>query len=451
MQDLAAIHHLLGRAAFGPSWREMPAYLSRTPQEVAESLFRDAAQYKPLQVVPPPTMTWQELKDLTPEQRKALRKKERELLGRLNAAWLEKMISGEGVLRERMTFFWHDHFACRTQNAWFAQDLNNRLRRNALGSFRTMLKEVSESAAMIQFLNNQQNKKAHPNENFAREVMELFTLGMGHYSEKDIKEAARAFTGWGFNLQGDFIFRKKLHDYGNKQFLGRSGNFGGGEILEIILEQKQTARFITQKIFRYFVNERVDEKYAEELAMDLYRSDYNIGRLMHRLFTEEPFYAEENRLRLVRSPVELLAGYGRLLPLQISSGRPLLNLQRAMGQVLFFPPNVGGWPYGTEWIDSNTLPLRMQLPGGLYAAGNSYGTQKKGQKRPLTMHVDWPAFVEKTGDIPQEQLALLVLGKQPAPEEQKLIDYATGRASGDTDRTARRLVAWMSMPEYQLV
>ena len=158
----------------------------------------------------------QKRKELTADERKMIQKKQRESIRNLNLSWMEEMVKSSAQLREKMAFFWHGHFACRNLNIFYQQQLLDIIRRNALGNFRDMLHEVSKSAAMINFLNNNQNRKDHPNENFAREVMELFTLGRGHYTESDIKDAARAFTGWGANVQGEFIFRRFQHDAGSK-------------------------------------------------------------------------------------------------------------------------------------------------------------------------------------------------------------------------------------------
>ncbi len=148
---------------------------------------------------------------------------------------MEKLSATDDPLTEKMVLFWHNHFACRTMVPFLAQQQNNVLRKYALGSFADMLMAVSKDPAMLQFLNNQQNKKGHPNENFAREVMELFTLGRGHYTEEDIKEAARAFTGWGFSLQGEFQFRGKQHDEGEKTFRGKTKKYSGEDIIIAIL------------------------------------------------------------------------------------------------------------------------------------------------------------------------------------------------------------------------
>jgi uncharacterized protein (DUF1800 family) len=236
------------------------------------------------------------------------------------------------------------------------------IRQNALGNFRTLLHEVSKSAAMLNFLNAAQNRKGHPNENFAREVMELFTLGRGHYTEHDIKEAARAFTGWSANIKGEFVFRRLQHDDGSKTIFGKTANFSGEEVLDLLLEQKQTAYFITQKIYSYFVNEKVDADKVAWLATRFYKSDYNIAALMEDIFTAEWFYSEKNIGAKIKSPVELLVSIQRLLPMEIENEEALLLLQRILGQMLFYPPNVAGWPGGRAWIDSSTLMMRLRIP-----------------------------------------------------------------------------------------
>jgi uncharacterized protein (DUF1800 family) len=220
------------------------------------------------------------MQKLDKDQKKALRKQSVEDLKNLNLTWLGQMINSEAQLREKMSLFWHGHFACRVINIFFQQQLLNTIRENSLGNFGDILSEVSKSPSMLSFLNNQQNKKQHPNENFAREVMELFTMGRGNYTEEDVKEGARAFTGWGFNLKGEFINRPFLHDNGKKTFLGKTGNFNGDDIINILLEQKQTAKFITQKIYRYFVNENVDNEKVEALSALFYQSNYDIKKLL---------------------------------------------------------------------------------------------------------------------------------------------------------------------------
>ena len=261
-QNQVKNQHLLFRAAFGPmvantnelhdmSQKELYSVLSKTSSKnpvalsVTTNLFDGFI--KGVQDVG-------RLQKLSQEEKKMLRKQSVQDLKNLNLTWLSEMINSEAQLREKMSLFWHGHFACRVINIYFQQQLLNTIRENALDNFGDLLREVSKSPAMLAFLNNQQNKKQHPNENFAREVMELFTMGRGNYTEQDVKEGARAFTGWGFNLKGEFVNRPFLHDNGIKQFLGKTGNFDGDDIIDILLEQQQTATFIVRKIYKQFVN-----------------------------------------------------------------------------------------------------------------------------------------------------------------------------------------------------
>lgn len=295
------------------------------------------------------------------------RQQYREELKSLNLMWLDEMINSQAQLREKMSLFWHGHFACRVINSYFQQELLHTVRTKALGNFGDLLRAVSKSPSMLQFLNNQQNRKKKPNENFAREVMELFTMGRGNYSETDIKEAARAFTGWGFNQHGEFVFRKQFHDEGSKTFLGKTGNFDGDDILTILLENRQTSYYITKKIYSYFVNEAIDEAKVQWLSSRFYNSKYNIQSLLQDIFTSDWFYSENNIGKKIKSPIELLAGMRRLLPLELDNDNAQLLFQKVLGQVLFYPPNVAGWPGGKSWIDSSTLMVRMQIPQVLTA------------------------------------------------------------------------------------
>ncbi len=362
--------HLLWRAAFGPM-AENAANLDTISQKNLWELLLKTSAKKPEKLeVADGTVDGLvkgirdvvQMQQLTTEQKKAMRQQSKEGLKNLNVTWLEKMINSEAQFRERMSLFWHGHFACRNINIFFQQQLLDIIRNNAFENFGELLKEVSKSPSMLQFLNNQQNRKQQPNENFAREVMELFTMGRGNYSEMDVKEAARAFTGWGFNLEGEFLFRKNQHDEGNKTFLGKTGNFNGDDILNILLEQKSTALFITKKIYRYFVNEKVEEEKVIWLADRFYKNEYDIKKLMEDIFTSSWFYDEKNIGTKIKSPVDLLAGMRRLLPMELENDMVQLLFQRVLGQVLFYPPNVAGWPGGKSWIDSSTLMLRLRIP-----------------------------------------------------------------------------------------
>src|SRR5882724_12001447 len=265
--------HLLWRAGFGPMTEDIDQLSHSSQKSLFKALLKSSSgipeyidvadsMLKGLMMGVGDVVKMQK-SDLSDDQKKQLRQQSQKDIKNLNLAWLNEMVNGNAQLREKISLFWHGHFASRNLNIFYQQLLLDTIRQGALGNFGDLLRAVSKSAAMINFLNNNQNRKGHPNENFAREVMELFTLGRGNYTEKDIKESARAFTGWGADFQGKFQFRPFQHDDGDKTFLGKSGSFTGDDILNIILEQKQTARFITQKIYRYFVNDQPDADKAE--------------------------------------------------------------------------------------------------------------------------------------------------------------------------------------------
>jgi uncharacterized protein (DUF1800 family) len=358
------VQHLYLRAGFGASIDMINESLSLDRSKLVDHLFADSATVKLIEVVSISKEDMQMAmdKDKTREEKKMLREHAKEQDKKLNLTWLNRMMGGDQMLNEKMTFFWHDHFACKDENPIHSQALNNTIRQYALGDFRQMLVAVSKEPAMLKFLNNQQNKKNAPNENFAREVMELFTLGRDHYTEADIKNGARAFTGWGFDKQErGFIFRDKQHDYGEKTFLGITGALSGEDVLRIITEQKQCARYITDKIYRYFVNEKGNKERIESLAADFYSGGYNIASLMHTIFSSDWFYDEENIGIRIKSPIELMASIGRQFQPSYTRENILLLVQRVLGQLLFDPPNVAGWPNGKEWIDSSSLIFRTSL------------------------------------------------------------------------------------------
>jgi uncharacterized protein (DUF1800 family) len=366
------IQHLLWRAGFGPAAKDATSLeLTDTKKLVAQMLTNNQQPLATLNVAkdffPEMFRGMEEMgvmnkKELTPEDRRAMRQQNREGLKSLNTRWMEEMVNSQQQLREKMSLFWHGHFATRTINTLYQEQMINLIRQHALGNFGDLLKAVSKSASMLVFLNNNQNRKKQPNENFAREVMELFTLGRGNYTENDIKEAARAFTGWTNEVNGEFRFRPLLHDDGSKTIFGQTGNFGGEEVLDLLLKRKETAIYITRKIYRYFVNDQVDEANVVQLADQFYKSNYNIALLMQSIFTANWFYSEKNVGAKIKSPVELWVGIRRMLPMRLENEASQLLIQRLLGQILFYPPNVAGWPGGKTWIDSSTLFLRLRLP-----------------------------------------------------------------------------------------
>ena len=482
--------HLLWRAGFGPMANNAAALEGLSVKNIWKNLLNDSAK-KPL-TINVATILFKSPEDNllmmgnpvshTQEQKKAQQKQSREDLKQLNFCWMEEMVSSEAQFREKISLFWHGHFACRSMNIIYQQQLLDIIRNNAFGNFADLLKQVSKSAAMLQFLNNQQNKKEHPNENFAREVMELFTLGRGNYTETDVKEAARSFTGWGFDEEGIFTMRQNQHDTGTKTFLGKTGNFDGDDILNILLEQQQTARFITKKIIYFFVNENFDAHKSDLLAKQFYQSSYDIEKLMETIFTSHWFYEDNNIGTKIKSPVELLVGLRRLLPLQLQNQDAQLSFQRALGQVLFNPPNVAGWPGGKNWIDSSTLMLRLRIPqiitanevvyinqksdddvmmgrmsdadksGKVNEENKLHKANKMGSAKAAGAIVDWAAVATIFENVARGKLlnkiGESVLQTRQPIEAKLLLKYLDDSSRENFIKTA--VVSLMCTPEYQL-
>lgn len=466
--------HLLWRAAFGPM-AENVGELEQTTQKELFRLLQKKSAKKPRALnvatnsVDGLVKGIQDLgrmQQLTKDQKKQMRRQSAEDIKNLNLTWLSEMINSEAQLREKMSLFWHGHFACRVINIYFQQQLLNVIRDNALGNFGDLLREVSKSPSMLSFLNNQQNKKQHPNENFAREVMELFTMGRGNYTETDVKEGARAFTGWGFNLKGEFINRTFQHDNGAKTFLGKTGKFDGDDIIDIILEQKATAQFITRKIYKFFVNDDVDEGKVKSLAANFHQSNYNIRKLMDDIFLSDWFYDEKNIGTRIKSPVELIAGVRRLIPMELEKPEMQLLFQRVLGQVLFYPPNVAGWPGGKSWIDSSALMFRMRLPQILTNAEEflikpkddddvmmgKEGVDKRPKANKLDVNVDWNSVVKvfnaTSKDNLMEKVSGIVLQTKNSINPGILKKYVDSTSREGFIKSS--IVELMSTPEYQL-
>jgi uncharacterized protein (DUF1800 family) len=404
--------------------------------------------------------------ELSKEDKQVLRKQSAQAIRQLNLLWMNEMINSEAQMREKMSLFWHGHFACRVINILFQQELLDTVRKNALGNFGSLLKAVSKTPAMLSFLNNQQNKKQHPNENFAREVMELFTMGRGNYTENDVKEAARAFTGWGITPLGEFIERPGQHDTGSKTFLGKSGNFNGDDILNILLDRKETAKYITRKIYRYFVNEDVPEDRLNKLADSFYQGNYDIKALLTSIYTSEWFYDSKNIGTRIKSPVELIVGIRRLLPMSLEKEELQLQTQKILGQILFYPPNVAGWPGGKNWIDSSSLMYRLRLPQTLMSLDvitvkpkddddQMMGMQAEAAKALAAaggVKIDWDSVVKHFKEVlPEKILAeveAVVLQRLLSVNNDVVSRYVT--ATGKEETIRKSIIQLMSTPEYQL-
>ncbi|HTB05686.1 MAG TPA: DUF1800 domain-containing protein [Bacteroidia bacterium] len=466
------IQHLLLRSGFICSPSDIANLASMTQKQVADKIWADSQASVTLASAGPLPKI-RKVIEMTSEEKKEylleLAKEDKYL----NLEWLKNMISTQSTFREKMTLFWHGHFASRSFLPQFAQSLNNLIRQNALGKFSDLLTAVSKSPAMLQFLNNQQNKKTSPNENFAREVMELFTMGRGNYTEDDIKNAARAFTGWRFNLQGEFEFAQRQHDDGIKTFLGKTGNFNGDDILNTILQNPATADFIVRKIYKYFVNENIDESICKSLA-DNFRGDYDIGRLMYSIFTSSWFYDEKNVGTKIKSPVELIVNLERTIPLQPTDPNAPLYVERVLGQVLFFPPNVAGWKGGKDWIDSSSLMFRLSLAGFIFNQADvnirpkedpdeaehkmmqrEEQTETEVVRKPnkLAVTPDWTAYINTFKNVADENLydticEYLIQVPEPKFKKDTILEYVNRDSKEEFIKSLT--VALMSTPEYQM-
>lgn len=272
--------------------------------------------------------------------------------------WAERMLRHEYPLQERLALFWHGHFATnedkvRDYRKMFRQVLT--LRQLGMGDFETLLIAVAQDPAMLTFLDAGVNTKDSPNENFAREIMELFTMGVGHYSERDVQEAARAFTGWNVQ-QMQFVVNDDHHDRGTKRFLGSSGNFDGIDVIRMILAQPASANFIAAKLYRHFVNEDLAPGDEAQLGELLRTHDLHVGDYLRALFLSRDFYAAHNRGSRIKGPVELMVSTYRQLGLDRVPGVPDFNVTaQALGQRLLHPPTVAGWSEGRSWITPSLL------------------------------------------------------------------------------------------------
>ena len=465
------ILHLYNRAAFGIT-PEAFAKVERSPEKEAEALMKRATGLSPIKVLEEsPFAKYQDQMGMRGERgamRQMIQKEVRESRTRIrdmNLTWMNQMLDPQLMVREKLSLFWHDHFGVRNLVGYYAQVHNNTLRKHALGKYQDLLMAVTKDPAMLQFLNNQQNVKRKPNENYARELLELFTLGRGHYTEKDIKEAARAFTGWGFDpVSSKFHFRWLRHDSDNKEFMGVKGDLNGDDIINTLLEQKQTARFLATKLFRYYVSDVPDEALIEKMANRLLQTEYHIGDLLEFIFTSDWFYESRFMHNKIKSPIELINHLRLHFGLAFNQPMAWLYLERVLGQVLFYPPSVNGWPEGREWIDSSSLINRMRLPAVL-AEGRELGispkddgdnnnpVKERGSRLLRSATVDWQAFMALAEEGDQTELldnyAALLLN-QPVTGETRKAMLSELRKKSNTEGPKWLALALAGLPEYQL-
>jgi len=372
--------HLLNRAGFGVPDERVATLAAASPRDAVASLL----QYRgiPESFAAPDFLVSQEEYQSYKEQTRGLPEDERRKLTnelqtrertaviRLQAWWFERMASTPRPLQEKMTLFWHGHFATSAQKVKSSlanYHLNQILRDHATGNFKALTIAVGQSPAMLRYLDNLQNQKGHPNENWARELMELFTMGVGHYTEDDIKESARAFTGWTI-ADGRFRFNESTHDFGTKTVFGRTGNFDGWDMINIIFEQPATAEFIARKLWTYFAYEDPEPEIVTPLAALLRENNYEITPLLEAMFTSKAFYSEKAIGTQIKAPVQYLVQLADDLAIETPPYVALARASAQLGQNIFFPPNVAGWDGGRTWINANTLLTRYNLSRSIVVA-----------------------------------------------------------------------------------
>jgi uncharacterized protein (DUF1800 family) len=355
--NLAQAGHLYRRAAFGANWDQLQQALADGPQRTIDNLLRPQADTAVF------NRAYDEYESPAAGSVDALR-----------AWWLRRMIQTPHPLLEKMTLFWHSHFAtssAKVNNARLMQRHVQLLRSQALNSFRTLLQGVSRDPAVLIWLGADANRKALPNTNFVRSLMEDFTLGPGHYTEKDVREAARAFTGW-FVLRGERRYIPREYDGNVKQFLGQEGNFTGDDVVRIVLEQPATARMVVRKLYRWLICETAEPD-AMLIAplVESFAKDYDIPKLVERMIRSNLFFSPVAYRRRIKCPVEFALGIVTALEGVVSTtelGQDLANL----GQNLYHPPTVKGWTGGRHWINSATLVGRYNLALALLQGSGPY-------------------------------------------------------------------------------
>lgn len=364
------------------------------------------------------------------EARRALeqgvRRDEGQQLQRLRTWWLERMVLTQRPLEEKMTLFWHGHFCSgqRDVKASYHMFLQHELLRwHAVGNFGAFVKAIARDPAMLEYLDCRVNRAEHPNENFARELMELFTLGVGNYTEEDIKEAARAFTGWTFE-GNTFLIRPSWHDWGKKTVLGKTGRLNGDDVIDHLLTQEVCARYIVRKIFRFFAHGDPSPEVINGLAHTLRASNYELKPLLRQLFQSREFYSERAVSQQVKSPIVLVASLLRTMAVTEFPKRgaqAMLAAAGGLGQILFEPPNVKGWPDGKDWITTSTLLGRYNLAAALVSSPQELSDLAQ-------------SLAKKRGKQGDDDTAMMEdESSQPARKKQK------GRALFDVQRAVRGL------------
>ena len=437
-QHIELMAHLMRRAGFGATRDELEALVPVEYEEVVERLlYPEDAQTMPDDLI----------------RRYHVDQSELRALDSAAANWMYRMITTDSPLEEKLALFWHGLLATGYSKVVQARVMLNQIdtfRRHCLGSFRTLLIELSKDPAMIIWLDNLNNHDGAINENYGRELLELFSMGIGNYSEDDVKEASRAFTGWTLGnvdymavramkdsiwpysrIAWHFEYNESDHDAGEKTFLGETGNFNGEEIVDIIVKQDATARFVCTRLFQFFAADEIDdegERVVQAMMATYFESGYEIRSVLRALFNSEYFRSDRARFARVKAPVEAIVGAIRTAG---SYTEPTLGVNRVanqatfMGQTLMNPPTVEGWHEGLEWVDSGALVERVN-----FAASELGDVTKPGVRSIIDRLADTGEVLTPEGLVDR---CLDLMGPIPVAEETRgaLVEFAG--LQGDLD------------------
>jgi len=482
----ATAAHLLNRAGFGGT----PVEIERTWQKGLTPAARELVDVKgDAANVPPPAWAHpRNIRDQRMEIKAAkdrgenfqekvrqIRMMEGDEIVDLRRWWLDRMLNGPAPLLEKMTLFWHGHFATSIQkvrDAYWMWLQNDTIRRNAFGNFGALVKKISRDPAMMIYLDLQQSRQEHPNENWARELMELFTVGIGNYSEQDIRESARAFTGYRIDFTTQqFRFAPFQQDHRPKTFMNRNGNLNGDEIIDTLVSKTACAQFIGRKLWRFFVEDEPSSAVVDAVAATIRSHNFEMRPILRDIFTSAEFYSDRAMGSQIKSPVQYIVQTSKLLAAPLPAPIAAQNAMRQMGQILFAPPNVKGWDGGKAWISTSTLLFRYNFANYLingdailppnvrqprqgadvgFGRAAQYAQQIK--RDPIDVGKLVPPDVRAK---PREIVDLLAtrffLTRPDDKELDAFAEYIESRGPDVTDATLRELVhLMMSTPQFQL-
>ena len=482
----ATARHLLWRAGFGGTTQEVRRLHAMGLHQAVNHLvdYQGIEFDCPLQIGPKPQPKYpKDIKkgsDKARQIRRTAQKAEREQLQDMRAWWMQRMVTSPRQLEEKLTFFWHGLLVSgyRTVKDSYAMYQQNELYRSqAAGNYGKLLHGLVHDPAMLRYLDNNSNVRGRPNENLAREIMELFSMGEGQgYTEQDIAEAARALTGNVYNREARFVFNRKSHDPGEKTIFGKTGAYDGDDVVDLILEQPSTARYIAGKLFTFFAYENPDAEIVEGLAKQLRGSNYELRPLLKTLFKSKSFYGDQSIARQVKSPVQLVVGTIRALDIERKIGveqkgyLAMATAAASMEQDILQPPNVKGWDGGEAWINTTTVFARYNFAGNLEKRLRPKWDKKAKSFNDATTLFEGRTFADSAAVV--DYLVETLFPVPPSSEERtQLITFldADGKLPPSAawanktktpeqrrqrlrinDKLAAVIVLMMSMPEYQV-